>query len=87
MELLRNFYIQREVYIMDEWKKWLNADYAFSNNGEKIKKVVKASYTISLVLLFIAASFGFIGVLGAMFDGAFEYIWYVPLLIIVAVML
>ena len=72
---------------MGEWKKWLNADYAFSNNGEKIKKVVKFSYTLSLVLFFIAAAIGLLGVLITMFDGGFEYVWYAPFIIIVAVLL
>lgn len=71
---------------MSEWKKWLNADYAFSNNGEKIKRGVKVLFTIELVLLFIAAIFGLIGFLVMTFDGDFEYVWPIPIAVAIVLL-
>lgn len=65
--------------LLNFWKKWLNADYAFSNNGEKIKKIVKVTYTIEMALLLIAAVlfliFTFFDVLG----GNHEMLIFIPL--------
>lgn len=71
---------------MDEWKNWLNADYAFSNNGKKIKAVAKKLFTINLVLIFIAAAIGFIGFLSETLNGHFEYVWFIPIVIAIVLL-
>lgn len=73
---------------MGEWKNWLNADYAFSNNGEKIKKVVKVAYTINLASLFVVAAIGIIGFFISIAEGtSLEHIWPVPFAIALVVLL
>ena len=64
-----------------KWKKWLNPDYAFSNNGEKVKRIVKILFKIQLASIFIGAAFGVFFFLVQTAEGNFKQVWLIPIIV------
>ena len=70
---------------MDEWFSLLDPDYAFSENGEKIKKIAKKLYKWNVCAILIFAIFSLLAFLVLALEGGFAFVWWIPIVAIPAV--